>query len=186
MPQVDLALRRHRAAGGGGGDTEANAVVDAVLDYFRKYGHLVSCAVDLRTYVAALGPAASERLAAGLAAEVEAAVGTAGAGEKKDALKVLRRQVRDMCNPRFTTSNLRECVVCHANAQVCRDQLGITASENTAEAPRVVHIQVCAAQLRDELGLPRLEGRGPEAAVEAAREFMTLYATARPLQVSAA
>ncbi|PNW76761.1 hypothetical protein CHLRE_11g475050v5 [Chlamydomonas reinhardtii] len=130
---VDLALRRHRAAGGGGGDTEANAVVDAVLDYFRKYGHLVSCAVDLRTYVAALGPAASERLAAGLAAEVEAAVGTAGAGEKKDALKVLRRQV-------------------------------------------------CAAQLRDELGLPRLEGRGPEAAVEAAREFMTLYATARPLQ----
>ncbi|KAG2423858.1 hypothetical protein HXX76_015018 [Chlamydomonas incerta] len=132
---VELALRRHRGAAAtasAGSDTEA-AVVDAVLDYFHKYGDLVSCAVDLRTYVAALGPGASERLAAGLAEAADVAAGAAAAGDKREALKALRRQV-------------------------------------------------CAAQLRDELGLPRLEGCGPEAALQAAQQFTTLYATARPLQ----
>ncbi|GLC46898.1 hypothetical protein PLESTB_001281700 [Pleodorina starrii] len=142
---VDLACRRHRAAtaaaaGGGGApdggaDTES-AVVDAVLSYYRKYGSLVSCAVDLRSYVAQLGPDAAARLAEAIQAEADAAAATAAAADGGNgggaALSALRRRV-------------------------------------------------CAAQIRDDLGLPRLGSC--EEGVQLAGELLELYGTAQPLQI---
>ncbi|GLI65101.1 hypothetical protein VaNZ11_008542 [Volvox africanus] len=152
---VDLAMRRHRAAaaaaaaaatatdsnssngsGGGSGDigdTEA-AVIDAVLSYYRKYGSLVSCAVDLRTYVSQLGAGAASRLAEALETEADKATALASAAGESGgaaALTSLRRRV-------------------------------------------------CAAQIRDDLGLPRLERCGE--GVELSKELLDLYGTAQPLQ----
>ncbi|GIM01385.1 hypothetical protein Vretimale_6211 [Volvox reticuliferus] len=150
---VDLAMRRHRAAtttatyrnsSNGSGDrsgpneeTEV-AVIDAVLSYYRKYGHLVSCAVDLRTYVSQLGADAAGRLAEALqmeadkvAASMVTAAAAAGESDNVDALASLRRRV-------------------------------------------------CAAQIRDDLGLPRLERC--EEGVELSKELLELYSTAQPLQ----
>ncbi|GFR48749.1 hypothetical protein Agub_g10707 [Astrephomene gubernaculifera] len=130
LAMVELAMRRHRAvlcrttpppSPDVITDTEA-AVVDAVLSYFRKYGSLVSCAVDLRTYVSQLSDAAAERLVAALQVEVEEAAAGAAAsggdnsangssgGNKSAALAVLRRrvcvaQIRDDCGlPRLDST----------------------------------------------------------------------------------
>ncbi|EFJ39524.1 hypothetical protein VOLCADRAFT_100863 [Volvox carteri f. nagariensis] len=138
---VDLASRRHRAAvsaglDGGDYDTET-AVVDAVLSYYRKYGSLVSCAVDLRTYVSQLSIGAARRLEEGLRESENAAAdgreGAAGNG-------------------------------------------GSAAAASLASLRR----RVCAAQIGDDLGLPRLESC--EEGVELSRMLLELYGTAQPLQ----
>ncbi len=120
--QVELAMRRHKAAtcaasttanGSASGssescsDTEA-VVVDRILSYYRKYGSMVSCAVDLRTYVGQLSEAAAERLLAGLrqqgeelvAASADAPGGKDGssgawteANTNRSKLRALRRSV---------------------------------------------------------------------------------------------
>ncbi|KAG2494621.1 hypothetical protein HYH03_007140 [Edaphochlamys debaryana] len=106
---VELAARRHRAC-----PTPASegAVAAAVLQYFKRYGSLVSCAVDLRPYVSALSEAAAERLAADVAAAAAEGPAAAEGGSSPNAaaLAALRRrvcaaQVRDDCGlPRFPSA----------------------------------------------------------------------------------
>lgn len=141
---MDLACRRHDAISRGIGkelgdavDSEA-AVINAILSYYRKYGSLVSCAVDLRSYVVKLGEDAVHQLMEAIQLEVDTAVAMTvsdcgGGGETAGsaALSSLRRRV-------------------------------------------------CAVQIRDDLGLPRL--RSSEEGVALARELLELYNMAQPLQ----
>lgn len=112
-------MRRHKAAAPAASDaangsatgssescssTEA-VVVDRILSYYKKYGSMVSCAVDLRTYVGQLSEAAAERLLAGLrqqedelvAASADAKDGGSGAWTEANTnrakLRALRRRV---------------------------------------------------------------------------------------------
>ncbi|KXZ48272.1 hypothetical protein GPECTOR_29g5 [Gonium pectorale] len=104
---VELALRRHlasspSAAGAGAAngsvtstddqlaDSEA-AVVEAIMSYYRKHGSLVSCAVDLRSYVSQLSEAGAAVLVAALTAEAE--LGTDGAAAAVGSVAELRRRV---------------------------------------------------------------------------------------------
>lgn len=81
LAAVDLTRRQHQL-----GQCEEQDVAAAVLDYFEKHGHLVSCAMDLRQYTAALHAPSADWLGRQLREWLERQLSS-------DAAKDLRRHV---------------------------------------------------------------------------------------------